>query len=123
MVDLALMLDLMFKFINLISQIFDLSVEFPYILVYEMILLLLFQESWGNFFQVVDATFLFDLFESLSDCFHSLSVVFDNLHSFFVLGDQVSHSESHKWKSICALSLGLYLSSMFQKSLPSFTGS
>jgi hypothetical protein len=45
MVDLALILDLLFKFINLISQIFDLSVEFSYILVYEMILLLLFQES------------------------------------------------------------------------------
>jgi len=95
MINLALTLDLIFQVIHFVSQILYFSVQFSNILIYEVILLLLLQKSWGYFFQVINTTLFFNLLESFSDGFHRFSVIFYHLDPFFVFGYQMSHSIAH----------------------------
>ena len=77
MINLALTLDLIFQVIHFVSQILYFSVQFSNILIYEVILLLLLQKSWGYFFQVINTTFFFNLLDLITKEY-ILKLTFEN---------------------------------------------
>lgn len=88
-VDFLLFFNFFSNLVIGLFHVFDGQIELVHVLVDECVLVLLFEEGFGDFLEVLDSALLFDLLEVLVDEVHVFSVLLDDLYFLFVVGDDV----------------------------------
>lgn len=92
LIDILLLRNFLPDLLISLLEAFNIRVESTHVLVDEEVLLLLFEEGFSDFLQVLNATFFLDLFKVLEDKVHVSFVLIDYLDFIFVFGDEVSQS-------------------------------
>ena len=87
-------------------QTLNIRVQPAHVLVNEQILVLLLQEGFGDFLQVLNPTLLLDLLKVLVNQVHVLLVLVDDLYFFLVLSDQISESQLQDRLGVNAFGFG-----------------
>lgn len=120
LVEVFLIADPFLQTFDFFVKILNLAIQLSNILIDEVILLFIFQESRSDLFDVINAAFFFDIFKTLPNGFHGLFVALNDLDPFPISCDEMSQAIPNKREIVDTLIFWFYFNSPLEQLIGSF---